>query len=373
VRKKLTLGVERMAMAAATSLFPELQDIAKTADPARRAVAIRRISELFVHGADLFNADHIDLFDGILTGLLPQAEIAARVELAERLASLAKAPPRLVHELAREDQIAVAGPLLRHSPIFSEADLVELARSKGQDHLLAISERETVSTAVSDVLVRRGERDVVRRLAGNAGAQFSQAGYSGLIKRAADDGMLAIAVGQRADLSAARLSELLATSVDLVRRRMFDQASPARKAVIAQAMTILSEGERRPAVRRDFTAAQRSIVALHRAGQLDEGALFGFAKAHQYEESIVALAAMARIPIAMTDGLFTGARIDSILVLGKSLDLAWPTVRALVVLRLGPNRTPPEADIETARLNFQRLVPATAQRMLMFWRTRHPA
>jgi uncharacterized protein (DUF2336 family) len=252
--------------------------------------------------------------------------------------------------------------------------LVELARSRGQDHLLAISERQMVSAAVTDLVIRRGDRDVVRRLAGNAGAEFSEAGYGGLLKRATDDGMLAIAVGQREDLSASQLNELLATSVELVRRRLFSQATPARRAAIAQAMTTLSEGNARPVVRRDFTAAQHAIVALHRAGQLDESALFGFARAHQYEEAIAALAAMARIPVAMTEGLlFTGPRIDSILVLGKSLDLAWPTVRALVVLRLGPNRVPAETDIENARLNFQRLVPVTAQRMLAFWRSRHPA
>jgi len=361
-------------MAAATSLIPGLQDIVRRSDPKRRATVIRSLSTLFVQGADLFGSQHIELFDGILTGLLPQAELAARIDMAERFAALAKAPPQLVHELAHEDHIAVAGPLLRASPLLGEAVLVELARSKGQEHLLAIAEREVVSAAVSDVVVRRGERDVVRRLAGNAGAQFSQQGYAGLIKRAGDDGMLAIAVGQRHDLSAPQLNELLSKSVDLVRRRLFEQATPSRKAAITQAMQALSsESERRPVVRRDFAPAQAAILALHRADALNEGALLGFAKAHKYEETIAALAAMARIPIAMTDGLFAAIRVDSILVLGKSLDLAWPTVRALIVLRLGPNRLPPEADIETARLNFQRLVPATAQRMLAFWRTRHDA
>ncbi len=361
-------------MAAATSLIPGLQDIIQRSDPKRRAKVIRSIATLYVQGADVFGSQHIELFDGILTGLLPQAELAARIDMAERFAALAKAPPQLVHELAHEDHIAVAGPLLRASPILSEAVLVELARSKGQEHLLAIADRDVVSAAITDVVVRRGERDVVRRLAGNAGAQFSQQGYTGLIKRAADDGMLAIAVGQRHDLSAPQLSELLAKSVDLVRRRLFEQASPVRKAAIGQAMkTLSSDSERRLVARRDFAPAQAAVLALHRANALDEGALLGFAKAHKYEESIAALAAMARIPVTMTDGLFTAVRIDSILVLGKSLDLAWPTVRALIVLRLGPNRLPPEADIETARLNFQRLVPATAQRMLAFWRTRHDA
>lgn len=359
-------------MAAATSLIPELEEIVRHGDPGRRAKAIRSISDLLVQGAGLFGADHIALFDGVLTGLLPHTEIAARVELAQRLASLADAPPRLVHQLALADEIAVAGPLLQDSPVLDEATLVEVARTKTQDHLLALSGRAMIAPAVTDVVVRRGERDVVRRLAGNAGARFSDDGYGKLIRRAADDGMLAIAVGQRADLSAPQLHALLSNSVDLVRRRLFDAASPARRAAIAQVMNGLSGDVARAPPPRDFTTAQHTILALYRANELNEAALLNFARAHSYEEAAAALAAMARIPIAMADGLLTGPRLDAVLVLGKSLSLAWPTVRAVIALRLGPNRLLPEADMENARLNFQRLGPATAQRMLEFWRSRHP-
>ena len=85
--------------------------------------------------------------------------------------------------------------------MIDEPTLVEIARMKGQMHLLAMSERPTLSTRSTDVIVRRGDREVVRRVAGNAGAHFSQAGYSALIRRAGEDGVLALAVGQRDDLS----------------------------------------------------------------------------------------------------------------------------------------------------------------------------
>jgi uncharacterized protein (DUF2336 family) len=360
-------------MAAAASFIPELDDIVRHGDPVRRANAIRGIADLLVRDADLLGADHIALFDGVLSGLLPRTGIAARADLARRLSSLGNAPPRLVHHLAAADEIAVAGPLLQHSPVLDEAFLIEVARTRPQDHLLALSGRSMLAPAVTDVVIRRGERDVVRRLAGNAGAQFSDDGYGRLIRRAADDGMLAIAIGQRADVSPPQLGVLLSTSVGLVRRRLFEAATPARKTAIAQAMDALSGDVARTTPPRDFTAARRAILALHRASALNEAALLNFARAHRYEETVAALAAMARIPLAMTDGLIGGARLDAVLVLGKALGLAWPTVRAVSALRLGPGRSLPEADMERARLNFQRLVPATAQRMLEFWRTRRPA
>jgi hypothetical protein len=45
-------------------------------------------------------------------------------------------------------------------------------------------------------------------------------------------------------------------------------------------------------------------------------------------------------------------------------------VRALLVLRLGPGKMPAGPDIEEARINYERLSMATAQRVLTFWRLR---
>ena len=56
---------------------------------------------------------------------------------------------------------------------------------------------------------------------------FRTAGYSTLIKRAAKDGVLTLTVGQRDDLSDRLLKELLAGSIDVVRRRLFDVVKPA--------------------------------------------------------------------------------------------------------------------------------------------------
>src|SRR5713101_7702467 len=196
-------------MTIARSLIPELDEIVRHGDPRRRAEAARRITELFLQGAATFRSDHVDLFDGVLIDLVPHTELAARADLAERLSVLANAPRALVEQLAREDAISIAGPLLRRSPVIDEQALIEIARLKGQGHLLAMSERSTLSPDLTDVIIRRGDREVVRRAAGNAGALFSHAGYSVVIKRASQDGVLTLKVGQRDDLSDQQLRDLL--------------------------------------------------------------------------------------------------------------------------------------------------------------------
>src|SRR3954469_1792695 len=121
-------------MTPATALIPGLDEIVRGGDPKRRADAARRISELFLQGAASFRSDHVELFDGVLTSLVPHAEIAERAELSERLSLLANAPRGLVGQLAHEDEIAIAGPLLRRSPVIDEKMLIEIASEKGQDH-----------------------------------------------------------------------------------------------------------------------------------------------------------------------------------------------------------------------------------------------
>jgi uncharacterized protein (DUF2336 family) len=360
-------------MTLATSLIPGLEEILKQGDPRRLAEAARGIAELFLQGAANLRPDHVDLFDGILIDLVPHTETAARADLAERLSVLHNAPRALVGQLAREDEILIAGPLLRRSPVLDEAALVEIARLQGQGHLLAMSERATLSPDLTEIIVRRGDRDVVRRAAGNAGAQFSPAGYSGLIKRASRDGVLTLTVGQRDDLSDQRLRDLLEGSADLVRRRLLEVAKPGRQAAITRAISEISGVAEVVESRRDFAPAQRAILALHRAGGLNEAALFGFAKAYKYEEAVAALSAMSGVKIATLDHLIAGDRYDPILIVGKSIDLEWATVRALILLRLGPSRVASPADIESARVNFARLMPSTAERVVGFWQTKQSA
>ena len=359
-------------MTVATPLIPGLAEIVSGGDPKRRAEATRRICELFLQGAARFRPDHIDLFDGVLIDLVPHTELAARAELAERLSFLANAPRRLVGDLARAEEILVAGPLLRRSPVVDEATLMEIARIRGQDHLLAMSERSSLGADLTDVILRRGGREVVRRAAGNPGAHFSNVGYKALIKRAVRDGVLTLTVGQRDDLSGPQMKELLAGSLDIVRRRLFELVKPARQAAIKQAMSEIAGGPDRVEGDRDFVPAQRAILALHRAGELNEAALLGFAKAHQYEESIAALSAMSGVKIATVDGLIAGDRHDPVLIVGKAVGLEWATVRALILLRLGPNRVPSPTDMETARVNFTRLSAATAAQVVTFWKTKPP-
>ncbi len=347
-----------------------LDEIVKRGDRQRLARLTRGIADLFADGAAGYRPDHVNLFDTILMEIVPHTEVPSRVDLAERLSVIGNAPPVLIGQLAREDEISIAGPVLRRSPVLEDRVLVEIASAKGQGHLLAMTERPRLSPDLTDVILRRGDRAVVRRAAANRGASFSTIGYSALVKRAAKDGVLTLTVGQRDDLPDPLLKQLLADSADVLRRRLFDMAEPGRQAAVARAMAETSGKWRQPRFERDFTPAQRTVLSIYRAGDLNEAVLFDFAKAYRYNETVAALSAMSGVPIEAVDRLMAGDRHDPVLIIGKAIGLEWATVRALVLLRLGPAKIPASADIEMVRTNFMRLMPSTAERVVSFWRVR---
>src|SRR6202007_3369473 len=133
--------------------------------------------DLFVLGSARYSGEQIALFDDVMSRLLEQVEVSARAAFGHRLATNIKAPPKVMRGLALDNAIEVAGPVLTHSEHVDEGTLVESARTKSQDHLLAIARRKVLSENVTDVLVDRGNHEVTLTAANNPGAAFSDFGY----------------------------------------------------------------------------------------------------------------------------------------------------------------------------------------------------
>src|ERR1700687_3787498 len=162
-------------MRAHSSLIADLEDAIKSGSQDRRVETLRRVTDLFLSDADRLNEAQVGVFDDVLCHLIKRIETKAVAELSARLAPVDNAPIEAIRRLARDDEITVAGSVLTQSARLTTHDLVEIAQTKGQAHLLAISGRAQLEEAVTDQLLRRGDVDVTHVLAGNAGARFSEA------------------------------------------------------------------------------------------------------------------------------------------------------------------------------------------------------
>jgi uncharacterized protein (DUF2336 family) len=96
----------------------------------------------------------------------------------------------------------VAGPLLEKSNVLTDADLVEIADKDRKDPALlsAIAARPRLSEAVTEVLIRRGNAAIARRIIGNSNARISEASFARMVTSIENDKELAAAIGKREDL-----------------------------------------------------------------------------------------------------------------------------------------------------------------------------
>ncbi|MBR0798472.1 DUF2336 domain-containing protein [Bradyrhizobium jicamae] len=355
------------------SLLDELQTTLAHGTVARRVETLRRVTDLFINGSVDYSDEQIGLFDDVFQCLLDHIESSAKALLANRLAPVDTAPPRTIRTLAFDDLIEVAGPVLAQSARLDDDTLIETARSKSQAHLLAISTRKALSGAVTDVLVLRGNDEVIQSTVNNPGAEFTERGFTRLVSRAEGDDNLSTCVGLRPNIPRHLYLKLVAKASDTVRQRL-EAAIPQQAKDIP---TAVQEATRRArsapgAVTRDTTIAHALVKSLYEDGRLDEFQLATFAEAGKFDETNASLAALANVTVGIAENMMIETRAEGVMILAKVSGLSWSTVRAIINLRDEISGGEP-TDLQTCKDTYERLRPSTAQQVLRFHRMQQSA
>lgn len=358
---------------AAANLLDELQATLASGSVARRVETLRRVTDLFINGAVNFSEEQIALFDDIFQCLIAHIETSAKALLANRLAPIDTAPPRTVRTLAFDDAIEVAGPILSRSQRLDDETLMEAARSKSQAHLLAIAARKTLSEAVTDVLVQRGNDEVIHNTVDNPGATFSEDGFTRLIDRAEGDDDLATCLGMRPTMPRHIYLKLLAKASAAVRQRL-ETANPARENEVRSAVL---EATRRAhsapsAITRQTEIAHTLVKSLYEDGRLDEEQVAAFAEQGKFDETNAAIAALASVPVTIAENIMVDSRCEGVMILAKVSGMSWPTVEAIIKLRDRLSGSEP-TELPPLRETYHRLRISTAQQVLRFHRMQHSA
>jgi uncharacterized protein (DUF2336 family) len=357
-------------MTAQSSLIDELERALTDGTGAQRAEMLARITDLFLAGVSRYSDDQINLFDEVISKLVSAIEAKARAKLAVRLATAARPPAGALRMLAFDDDINVARPVLRDSERLAEEDILANARSKGQPHLLAISERKSLSEAVTEVLVTRGDRQVAHSVARNSGARFSDAGFRMLLKRSAGDEALAMHVGARRDLPRQHFLSLLQQASSAVRTRLAVE-NPHAAATVQNVLTevvggIQSETRKVSDV---YVHAREEVTALKRAGHLGESEVYRYAREGRFEETVVALSILCNIEIDAVEQALQERGHDLTLILAKVAGFSSTGAKALLLLKTA-ERGISTQDLDIALKAFDKLQTDSAERVLGFHRAR---
>jgi uncharacterized protein (DUF2336 family) len=323
--------------------------------------------------AGRYSDDEIWTFGEVIGRLADEIEVAARAQLATRLAGFDRAPVNIIHKLAFDDAIEVAGPILRESKQLEDYALVANVCIKSQTHLLAISKRESIDEAVTDVLVTRGDQDVVKSVVTNNGARFSDFGFLHMIQRADGDSILAEQLGLRKDIPRNLFQQLISKASDDVRKRL-ELERPGMVAQIQSSVTDVAgalQSKFGPVSRRHFVA-KRVVATQHRQGNLNENSICGYAQSHKLDEVTIGLSLLCTLPGDVIERAILDRNREMLLILAKALDFRWATTMALLFLGAKDHRITAQ-DLRDLESEFNRLNVETSRSVLEFYQSRKTA
>jgi uncharacterized protein (DUF2336 family) len=350
-----------MVAAASPNSIAQPTGSAKDESAERDARILKQVADLFLSNADRLHESQISAFDGILVPLIERMEAGTLVHLSEALSTTDLAPCETIRKLAFHDDPLVTAPVLRNSNRLSQKDLVEVAKTSSQQHLLAIAGRNNLNETLTDLLMRLGDVDVSNALARNAGAQFSECGYATLVGRAERDESLTEKLGLRLDIPANLLRELLTKATDIVRARFLTAPRPAMQA----RGTIAKQVSAAPRKKIDYTPAQSEVLALNRTGKLNDSTVNGFAVRSEYTSVVAALSLLSDVKVEAVEPLIEPERLYGLIVACRASRLSWSTMT--MIIRNRPGCAPPtQRELEQAREVFDALLLSVAQWTVRF-------
>jgi uncharacterized protein (DUF2336 family) len=346
----------------------DLDEAVTRGSPESRARALWHTTDLMITGG--FSEDEIWTFGEVITRLADEIEVAARAQLAQRLARFDRAPVNIIHKLAFDDSIEVAGPVLRESTQLEPYALVANACTKGQTHMLAISKRESLEERVTDELVTRGNQEVVKSVAQNNGARFSDFGFLHMIQRAEGDSILAEQLGLRRDIPRHVFQQLIAKASSDVRKRLAgerpDMAQHVQSSVTDVAGALQSKFG---PVSRSHFVAKRVVATQHRLGNLNENSISGYARSHRLDEVTIGLSLLCALPGDVIERALFDKNRETLLILAKALDFSWDTTMSLLFLGAKDHRIIAQ-DLKDLENEYGRLNIATSRSVLAFYQSR---
>jgi uncharacterized protein (DUF2336 family) len=355
----------------ANTFLRDLDDAVSRGTADSRTRALWHATDLLIAGR--YSDDDIWTFGEVIGRLADAIEVAARAQLARRLARFDNAPVNIIHKLAFDDSIEVAGPVLQESERLEAYALVANVCTKSQTHLLAISKRKSIDETVTDVLVTRGNREVVNSVVSNNGARFSDFGFLHMIKRAEGDSILAEQLGLREDIPRNVFQQLISKASDNVKKRleserpeMMDQLQTSVTNVTGTLQSKFGPSSR------SYFVAKRLVTTQHQQGNLNENSIYDYARSHKIDEVTIGLSLLCSLPGDVIERALMDKNREMILVLTKALGFSWATTMALLFLGAKDHRITAK-DLNALENEFGRLNVETSRSVLKFYQTRKNA
>ena len=358
-------------MSEAGLFLRELDEAVSRGTPESRRRALWHTTDLMIAGS--YSEDEIWTFGEVIGRLADEIEVAARTQLAKRLARFDRAPVNIIHKLAFDDEIEVAGPVLRESERLEPYALIANVCLKSQTHMLAITQRKSIDESVTDVLVTRGNQEVVKSVVNNNGARLSEFGFLHMIQRAEGDSILAEQLGLRKDIPRHIFQQLIAKASDDVRKRLESERPGMGEQIQSTVTDVAGELQSKfGPVSRSYHVAKRVVTTQHRQGNLNESSISLYARSHKLDEVTIGLSLLCALPADVIERAVLDKNRETLLILVKALDFSWATTMSLLFLGAKDHRITAK-ELSSLEKEFGRLNIKTSRSVLELYQTRKHA
>lgn len=348
-------------------LAADLMALATEHSSEKRVELLRRITNVYIDNPENRTTAEQYLFEEVVSRLVDKISSEHKAAASQQLSKMPRVPEELVDRLVSDRDVEVAGPFIRNYRDISERTLVRVAKSGSQGHLEAIAGREVVTPPVTDVVVVRGNEKVVRTLAGNSGAQFSEQGMTSLVGRSVNDPALQALIVERQDLTPGAIAKLLPLISSELANRLRGVAVEIDEAIVKSHIAEWSEERKKNATR-----TENYIEGVRKGDLRINDVVMEFIRAKRLLDAATVIAATIDLDRDYAFNILSGGAMDPVVLLMKSVDLNWPAVDGFLKLRIaktgaGANEKYP------LRRDYDAINPATAQRVLRFMKVRRAA
>jgi uncharacterized protein (DUF2336 family) len=293
-------------------------------------------------------------------------------ELAERFADAEDAPVGLMRDLANH-AFEVAAPVIQRSKALDEQTLLQIVNYKSQQHIKAVAQREEVSEALSDAIVKFGDDHALDALMRNEGAEVSRTSMEAAVDRARRNTVLHESVVMRRDLPLDLLNEMYFTVETRLRDQIMQRNASVDPAALDAALAKARERLKRTVG--DMTAEAKNAVAFIQskktAGELNARLLVSLYREAKQLHFLYGLAEITNVDHETVADMLERQDVDALAMLCRAANVERPLFVTLAVLTCGGEDAMNRAE-EFGR-TYNSVPVEAAQRAVRFFKVRKAA
>ena len=137
-------------------------------DPQYREIVCQQMTDLLAVSSHVSDREMIT---DVLITLLRQSEKDLKAAMAERLSLLSNVPLRILLQLLNEE-ISIARPIIKNSPVLNDLDLLYIIQSRDTTFWQAIAARHAIKENVVDALAETHDVPTAKVLVRNETISF---------------------------------------------------------------------------------------------------------------------------------------------------------------------------------------------------------